>query len=68
MKHSRAVVGLEALARFECEPHRPPKAWFDEAAIVGRGAGRAHFQPITPAAAFVVSNPAGFAARSLNRP
>ena len=27
-------MGLEALARFECEPHRPPKEWFDEVAIV----------------------------------
>ena len=36
--HTGAVVGLEALARFECEPRRPPNEWFDEAAAVGRGA------------------------------
>ena len=31
------VVGVEALARFHCEPHRPPDVWFAEAASVGRG-------------------------------
>ena len=35
--HSGATVGVEALARFDCEPHRPPNEWFDEAASVGRG-------------------------------
>lgn len=29
------VIGAEALARFECEPRRPPDAWFAEAAEVG---------------------------------
>jgi EAL domain-containing protein (putative c-di-GMP-specific phosphodiesterase class I)/CheY-like chemotaxis protein len=32
------VVGVEALARFECEPRRPPNEWFDEAADVDLGA------------------------------
>lgn len=32
------VRGVEALARFACEPRRPPNEWFDEAAAVGRGA------------------------------
>jgi EAL domain-containing protein (putative c-di-GMP-specific phosphodiesterase class I) len=32
-----AVVGVEALARFDAEPHRPPNEWFAEAASVGRG-------------------------------
>ncbi len=31
------VVGAEALARFECEPRRPPNEWFAEAAEVGLG-------------------------------
>ncbi|MDQ3974195.1 MAG: EAL domain-containing protein [Actinomycetota bacterium] len=31
------VWGVEALARFRGEPHRPPNEWFDEAAAVGRG-------------------------------
>ena len=31
------VVGAEALARFECEPRRPPDEWFAEAAEVGLG-------------------------------
>jgi EAL domain-containing protein (putative c-di-GMP-specific phosphodiesterase class I)/DNA-binding response OmpR family regulator len=30
------VVGVEALARFSCEPRRPPDEWFAEAADVGR--------------------------------
>lgn len=34
---SAEVVGVEALARFHCEPQRPPNVWFDEAACVGRG-------------------------------
>jgi EAL domain-containing protein (putative c-di-GMP-specific phosphodiesterase class I) len=32
------VVGVEALARFACEPHRPPDQWFAEADDIGRGA------------------------------
>lgn len=32
------VVGAEALARFACEPHRPPNEWFTEADDIGRGA------------------------------
>jgi EAL domain-containing protein (putative c-di-GMP-specific phosphodiesterase class I)/DNA-binding NarL/FixJ family response regulator len=32
------VVGVEALARFACEPRRPPDQWFTEAYDVGRGA------------------------------
>lgn len=32
------TVGVEALARFNVEPHRPPDEWFDEADRVGRGA------------------------------
>jgi EAL domain-containing protein (putative c-di-GMP-specific phosphodiesterase class I) len=31
------VLGVEALARFDHEPRRPPNEWFDEAAAVGRG-------------------------------
>ncbi len=31
------VVGLEALARFDCEPRRPPDEWFADATAVGRG-------------------------------
>lgn len=31
------VVGAEALARFACEPRRPPDAWFAEAFEVGLG-------------------------------
>jgi EAL domain-containing protein (putative c-di-GMP-specific phosphodiesterase class I)/CheY-like chemotaxis protein len=31
------MVGVEALARFESEPHRPPAEWFADAAIVGLG-------------------------------
>lgn len=31
------VVGAEALARFACEPQRPPDQWFAEADDVGRG-------------------------------
>jgi len=34
---SRAVVGAEALSRFEVEPRRPPDQWFAEAASLGRG-------------------------------
>lgn len=34
---SRAVAGLEALARFTMPPERPPDAWFKEAAEVGLG-------------------------------
>jgi EAL domain-containing protein (putative c-di-GMP-specific phosphodiesterase class I)/CheY-like chemotaxis protein len=30
-----AVVGMEALARFESDPYRPPNAWFEEAEGVG---------------------------------
>jgi EAL domain-containing protein (putative c-di-GMP-specific phosphodiesterase class I)/AmiR/NasT family two-component response regulator len=29
------VAGMEALARFEAEPHRPPEVWLDEARSVG---------------------------------
>lgn len=32
------LVGVEALARFNCEPRRPPNEWFAEAADVGLGA------------------------------
>jgi EAL domain-containing protein (putative c-di-GMP-specific phosphodiesterase class I)/AmiR/NasT family two-component response regulator len=31
------LVGVEALARFDCEPRRPPNEWFAEAAAVGLG-------------------------------
>ena len=31
------VVGAEALARFACEPYRPPNEWFAEADDIGRG-------------------------------
>lgn len=31
------VVGVEALARFDCEPQRPPDLWFAEAATAGLG-------------------------------
>ena len=31
------LVGVEALARFDCEPRRPPSEWFAEAAEVGLG-------------------------------
>jgi EAL domain-containing protein (putative c-di-GMP-specific phosphodiesterase class I) len=31
------VVGVEALARFDCEPRRPPNEWFADAAEVGLG-------------------------------
>lgn len=31
------VDGVEALARFACEPRRPPNEWFAEAQGVGRG-------------------------------
>jgi EAL domain-containing protein (putative c-di-GMP-specific phosphodiesterase class I) len=31
------VVGVEALARFDCEPRRPPDKWFAEAAQIGLG-------------------------------
>ncbi|MDA8400003.1 MAG: EAL domain-containing protein [Actinomycetota bacterium] len=31
------IVGAEALARFTCQPQRPPNEWFAEAAEVGRG-------------------------------
>jgi EAL domain-containing protein (putative c-di-GMP-specific phosphodiesterase class I)/DNA-binding NarL/FixJ family response regulator len=32
-----SVVGVEALSRFSCEPHRPPDKWFAEAADVDLG-------------------------------
>jgi EAL domain-containing protein (putative c-di-GMP-specific phosphodiesterase class I)/FixJ family two-component response regulator len=32
------VVAVEALARFDCEPRRPPDVWFAEAQEVGLGA------------------------------
>ena len=32
------LVGVEALARFDCEPRRPPNEWFADAADVGLGA------------------------------
>ena len=35
---SSEVVGVEALARFDCEPRRPPNEWFDEATDVELGA------------------------------
>ena len=35
---SGAVVGYEALARFDHEPRRPPDQWFAEATEVGHGA------------------------------
>ena len=31
------IVGAEALARFSCEPRRPPDEWFTEADEIGRG-------------------------------
>lgn len=31
------LVGAEALARFACEPGRPPNEWFAEADAIGRG-------------------------------
>lgn len=31
------LVGVEALARFDAEPRRPPNEWFAEANAVGRG-------------------------------
>lgn len=34
---SRRTVGLEALARFQANPPRPPDAWFAEARAVGMG-------------------------------
>jgi EAL domain-containing protein (putative c-di-GMP-specific phosphodiesterase class I) len=34
---TRALAGVEALARFPVEPQRPPNVWFDEAWTVGRG-------------------------------
>jgi EAL domain-containing protein (putative c-di-GMP-specific phosphodiesterase class I) len=34
---TRALVGVEGLARFPVEPQRPPNVWFDEAWTVGRG-------------------------------
>jgi EAL domain-containing protein (putative c-di-GMP-specific phosphodiesterase class I) len=36
--HTCEVVGAEALARFSCEPRRPPDKWFAEAEQTGRGA------------------------------
>lgn len=33
-----ATIGAEALARFVCEPDRPPDQWFSEAVAIGRGA------------------------------
>ncbi|MCU1449133.1 MAG: hypothetical protein JWP02_1303 [Acidimicrobiales bacterium] len=35
--HTGRVVGAEALARFTCEPQRPPDVWFAEAEDVGLG-------------------------------
>lgn len=32
-----AIIGVEALARFESEPYRPPDSWFVEAQTVGLG-------------------------------
>lgn len=34
---SGRTLGVEALARFNVEPRRPPHVWFDEAAAVGLG-------------------------------
>ncbi|MEX2275848.1 MAG: EAL domain-containing protein [Actinomycetota bacterium] len=34
---NRAIVGMEALARFAGDPPRPPDVWFNEAASVGLG-------------------------------
>jgi EAL domain-containing protein (putative c-di-GMP-specific phosphodiesterase class I)/CheY-like chemotaxis protein len=34
---SGRVVAVEALARFDCEPQRPPDVWFAEAQEVGMG-------------------------------
>jgi EAL domain-containing protein (putative c-di-GMP-specific phosphodiesterase class I) len=31
------LVGVEALARFDCEPRRPPNEWFADATAVGLG-------------------------------
>jgi EAL domain-containing protein (putative c-di-GMP-specific phosphodiesterase class I) len=33
--NSGHTLGVEALARFDCEPRRPPNEWFDEAADLG---------------------------------
>ncbi len=33
------VVGVEALARFDIQPHRTPDEWFAEAAVLGEGIG-----------------------------
>lgn len=61
---SGRLVGVEALARFDCEPQRPPNEWFDEAAAVGRGAelelaaaaaALAHFDQL-PSEAFLAIN------------
>jgi EAL domain-containing protein (putative c-di-GMP-specific phosphodiesterase class I) len=35
--HTGEIVGVEALARFDCEPRRPPNEWFDQAAAVDLG-------------------------------
>jgi EAL domain-containing protein (putative c-di-GMP-specific phosphodiesterase class I)/CheY-like chemotaxis protein len=57
--HRGAVVGVEALARFDAEPRRPPNEWFDEAADVDLGtalelaaveAGLAQLDALPPAA------------------
>jgi EAL domain-containing protein (putative c-di-GMP-specific phosphodiesterase class I) len=34
---SGEIVGAEALARFSCEPRRPPNEWFAEAESTGQG-------------------------------
>lgn len=35
---SGELLGVEALTRFDLEPHRPPDVWFATAAAAGRGA------------------------------
>ncbi len=35
--HTGALVGVEALARFDCDPKQPPNVWFDQATSVGLG-------------------------------
>jgi EAL domain-containing protein (putative c-di-GMP-specific phosphodiesterase class I) len=52
------LVGAEALARFNCEPRRPPNEWFAEAAVVGRGV-ELELQAVAAALAQLDQLPAG---------
>ena len=54
----RAPVGFEALARFSCDPQRPPNEWFTEAASVGM-APQLECCAIRQALAILPSLPAG---------